>query len=44
MGVKLGLSYEDQNVGRLWLFESRVLRKLFVSKREEVTGGVEKTA
>jgi hypothetical protein len=34
MGVKLGLSYKY----RLKVFENRVLRRIFGSKRDEVTG------
>jgi hypothetical protein len=33
MGVKLGLSH------RLRVFQNRVLRRIFVPKREEVAGG-----
>jgi hypothetical protein len=37
MGVKLCLSYSRRNMG--WrVFENRVLRKTFGSKRDEVTG------
>jgi len=31
-----------REVRRLRVFEKRVLRRLFVSKRDEVTGGLEK--
>jgi len=36
MGVKLGLSLTEER--RLRVFENRVQRKLFGSKRDEVTG------
>jgi hypothetical protein len=36
--VKLGLS-QTKEEHRLRVFENRVLRRIFGSKREEVTGG-----
>jgi hypothetical protein len=42
MGVKLGLLHCGRNVG-CGFFESRVLRRILGSRRDEVTGGVEKT-
>ena len=36
MGGELGLSYWGMNTG--WLFENRVLRRIFGPKRDEVTG------
>jgi hypothetical protein len=37
MCVKLGFTQKEEN-RILWLFENRVLRRIFGSKREEVTG------
>jgi hypothetical protein len=36
MGVKLGLTLREEH--RLRVFENRVLRRVFGSKRDEVTG------
>jgi hypothetical protein len=36
MGVKLGLTLREKQ--RLRVFENRVLRRIFGSKRDEVTG------
>jgi len=36
MGVKLGLTLRDGYI--LWVFENRVLRRIYGSKRDEVTG------
>jgi hypothetical protein len=36
------LTFREEH--RLGVFENRVLRKIFGRKRDEVTGGVEKTA
>jgi len=40
MGVKLGFSYCRRN--RLWVFENRVLRRIFGPKKDEVTRNREK--
>jgi hypothetical protein len=37
MGVKFGLTVREEH--RLRVFENRVLRRIFVPKRDEVTGG-----
>ena len=39
MGVKLGLSHSERNIG----FGNRVLRKMFGPKMDEVNRRVEKT-
>jgi hypothetical protein len=39
MGVKLGLMILREEHGGLRVFENRVLRRLFGSKRDEATGG-----
>jgi hypothetical protein len=36
MGVKLGLTLREEH--RLGVFENRVLRRIFGSKRDEMTG------
>jgi hypothetical protein len=37
--VKLGLSHQERNIYTLRVFENRVPRRTFGSKREEVAGG-----
>jgi hypothetical protein len=37
MGVKLGLTLREEY--RLWVFENRVLRRIFGLKSDEVIGG-----
>jgi len=39
MGVKLGLSHHWKDTLRVFVFENRVLRRIFKPKREEVAGG-----
>ena len=38
MGMKLGSSHRGRNVGRLRVFQNRVLRRIFGPKRHEITG------
>jgi hypothetical protein len=42
MGVKLCLSYSLIQKHTLWVFENRVLRRLFETKKDGVTGGIRK--
>jgi len=38
MGMELGSSHRGRNVGRLRVFQNRVMRRIFGPKRHEVTG------